>query len=70
MTGMANLYDKFSERREQKTPNSIHKMVPHGKCAFAKGRGRREEKRDWKKSEANLEIVTVCAIDCTLVMLS
>ena len=29
-------YEKFSERREQKTPNSIHKMVPHGKWAFTK----------------------------------
>ena len=34
-TGMID-YEKFSERREQKTPNSIHKMVPHGKWAFTK----------------------------------
>ena len=35
MTGIVD-YEKFSERREQKTPNSIHKMVPHGKWAFTK----------------------------------
>lgn len=35
MTGMVD-YEKFSERPEQKTPNSIHKMVPHGKWAFTK----------------------------------
>ena len=35
MIGMV-YYETFSERPEQKTPNSIHKMVPHGKWAFTK----------------------------------
>lgn len=57
MTGIVD-YEKFSERREQKTPKSIHKMVPHEKWAFTQEV--EEKKRDCKKTVANLEIVKVC----------